>query len=198
MKFLGFAGTREAGPARRSALALPVSICLSMAARSAEVLNASVIEREGRYIMHSETLVQASVAEVRRILTDYENLPRVNRALKRVVILEHRENSGVRMGVVSEFCVLAICLNLAWSQDVRAWPNEDISLIIVPNRGDFRQGSGRWRLLPDDDGTRLIFDAELTPNIWIPPAIGPWLMKGKIAEEAFETARELERIATPD
>jgi Protein of unknown function (DUF3047) len=71
-----------------------------------------------------------------------------------------------------------------------------LSGLNVPNRGDFRQGNGRWHLLPDDGGTRLIFDVDLTPKYWLPPVFGPWLMKRKLAEEAFEFAQGLERLAT--
>lgn len=168
---------------------------LPLAAQSAQVLNASVIQQQGRFIMHSETFVRAPVSKVRTLLTDYEHLPRVNRDLKKVEVLE-RLNGGVRMGVTSDFCILTICLNFVWVQDVETLPDGDIAMAIVPNQGDFRQGSGRWRLLSDNGGTRLIFDVDLIPNFWIPPVFGPWVMKRKLADEAFETAQGLERMVT--
>ena len=177
-------------------LLLFVWSCLPVVAESAQVANTSVIQQQGRFIMHSEAFVQAPVSKVHTLLTEYENLPRVNRNLKRVKILERLRGGGVRMGITMDYCILTICLNFKWVQDVRTLPDGDIVMAIVPNQGDFRQGSGRWRLLSDDGGTRLLFDIDLMPNFWIPPVFGPWLMKRKLTHEAFETAQGLERMAT--
>jgi hypothetical protein len=195
MSSFGFACTFETCLARRLGCLLLWSY-LPTAAQSAQVLNTLVVQQQGRFIMHSETLVQAPVSEVRTLLTEYENLPRVNRDLKRVEVLERLGDGGVRMGVTSDYCILRICLNFVWVQDVHILPDGDIVMAIVPNGGDFRQGSGRWRLLSDTGGTRLVFDVDLVPNFWIPPVFGPWLMKRKLAHEAFETAQGLERMAT--
>jgi uncharacterized membrane protein len=188
----------EACRVRRLSFLLLVWICLPPAVQSAQVLAVSVLREQGRFVMHAETLVQAPVAKVRAMLTDYTNLPRINKALKRVDILDRRQDGGVRMGVVSEFCLLAICLDFNWVQDVRILPNGDIAMAIVPGRGDFRQGSGCWRLLSDNGGTRLIFDVDLTPGFWVPPAFGSWLMRNRLFDEAFETGRGLERNASPN
>lgn len=173
-------------------------ICLSADAHGAQVLTTSVSLLDGRYFLHSEALIRAPVSAVRTLLTDYENLPRLNPNLKRVEILERLPDGGVRMRVVSDFCILALCLSFHWIQNVRTLPGGDIVMTIVPDRGDFREGGGRWRLLADDGGTRLIFDVDLVPNFWIPSVLGPWLMKRKLAEETYETARGLERMAVPD
>lgn len=186
----------EACRVRRWGLRWLALSCLPSMVLGAQVLEVSVNREQERFIMHAETWVQVPVAEVRAMLTDYANLPRINQALKRVDILERRKDGGVRMGVVSEFCLLAICLDFNWVQDVQALPNGNIAIAMVPDQGDFRQGSGCWRLLSDNGGTRLIFDIDLTPNIWIPPAFGPWLMKSKLSDEAFETGQGLERYAT--
>lgn len=163
-------------------------------AQAAEVVEVTVSEQDGRCILHSESLIRVPVAQVRKALTDYPNLPRINPSLKRVEVMERLPGGGTRMGVVSQFCVLAICLDLAWIQEVREGPGGDIVVNLVPNRGDFRAGSGRWRLLPEQGGTRLVFDIELTPNFWVPPAFGPWLMEGRLAEETLATAQALERM----
>lgn len=143
--------------------------------------------------MHSETVVQAPASKVRTFLTDYQKLPRFNPDIKRVEIMEQLDDGRVRMGVISDFCMLAICLHFNWVQDVRLLPDGDIAMTIVPNQGDFRQGSGRWRLIPDVGGTRVILDIDLTPNFWLPPVFGSWLMKQKLDKDAIEAGRELER-----
>ncbi|MEC4746945.1 SRPBCC family protein [Methylomicrobium sp. Wu6] len=190
-----FSMMRKICPVRRSAWLLIATIGLPLATQSAEVMNSSIIQRQGRYMMHSEAVIHAPVSKIRALLMDYENFPLVNPDIKRVEPVGHLDHGGIRMVVSSDFCILAVCLRFDWIQDVRLLPDGDIAMTIVPNRGDFRQGNGRWHLLSNGASTRLIFDFDLTPKYWLPPVFGPWLMKRKLSEEAFEMAQGLERMA---
>jgi len=95
MDFFGCTWIREACLAQRLGFLLVIWGHLPLAAQSAEVLNTSVVRQEERFIMHSEALVQAPVADVRRIFTDYENLLRINPDIKRVEVLERLHNVTV-------------------------------------------------------------------------------------------------------
>lgn len=196
MDFLASLKMREIRPVRGLAwLFLLAAIVLPWAVRSAEVLDSSVQRQQGRYTMHTESVVRVPVSKVRALLMDYENFLRLNPDIKRIVPMGRLDDGAVRMGVSSDFCVSAICLHFDWVQDVRLLPGGDIAVTIVPNRGDFHQGYSRWRLRPGGGGTRLIFDADLTPNHWFPPAFGPWMMKRKLYEDASRIAHGLERMA---
>jgi hypothetical protein len=176
-------------------LLLLVVIGFPFIVHSAEVLDSTVTREHGRYMMHTETVVQAPVSKVRALLMNFENFPRLNSDIKRVESMERLDDGGIRMGVSSEFCILAICLHYNWVQDVRHLPDGDIAITIVPNQGDFQQGSGRWHMRPDDGGTRLIFDIDLTPKYWLPPVFGSWVMNQKLYDNAFEFADGLEKMA---
>jgi hypothetical protein len=189
---------REARSASWLGLLLLSCVSLPVDVHGAQVLTTSVTLLGGRYFLHSEVLVRAPVSAVRTLLTDYEKLPRLNPNLKRVAILKRLQDGGVRMRMTSDLCILALCLSFHWIQEVRTLPGGDIVMTIFPGWGDFREGGGRWRLLADDGGTRLTFDVDLVPNFWIPSVLGPWLMKRKLAEETYETATGLERIAVQE
>jgi hypothetical protein len=195
MRFSAFSVMRKICPARVSAWLLLAAFGLPLASQSAEVLDSSVKQQHGRYMMHTETVVQAPVSKVRALLMDYENFLRLNPDIKRVEFMKRLDDGGTRMGVSLGFCISAVCLDFDLIQDVRLLPSGDIAVTIVPNRGDFRKGNSRWRLLANGGGTRLIFDADLTPNQWFPPLIGSWTMKQKLYEEASEIAHGLERMA---
>lgn len=190
--------SRFAGRWTSARLLLTMLAVLPPASPAAEVSNTTVVREGGRFIMHAESAVRVPVAEVRKTLMNFEQLPRINPALKRVTVLERDAGGGVRMAVASEFCVLSVCLDFAWVQIVRTRPNGDIAVAIAPNSGDFREGSGLWRLVSENGGTRLTFDVDLTPSFWVPPALGPWLMERRLADETLETARGMERIAAPE
>lgn len=161
--------------------------------QGAAVIEVTSQYQDGRFTAHSEVLVRLPPSRVRTILTDFENLARINKSLKRVHILEHGGNESVRMRTVTRICILFICRNFSWIQEVRTLPSGDI--IAVIEKGDFSEGRVRWRLLPEDGHTRLLFDADLVPDFWFPPIIGPWLIKRKLQKEALETAQGIERAA---
>ncbi|MEC4748342.1 SRPBCC family protein [Methylomicrobium sp. Wu6] len=190
-----FSKMRTICPPRRSAWLLLVAIGLPLAGHGAEVLNSSVTLQQGRYMMHSETLIRAPVSKVRDLLMDYKNIPRLNSDIKQLDSVEYLNDGGIRMGVKSAFCILAICLRFDWIQDVRLLPSGDITMTIVQGGGDFRQGNGLWRLLPDGASTRLIYDVDLTPKNRIPLVFGSLFIKQKLSEESFEFAQGLEKMA---
>jgi len=174
-------------------ISIAVLLFLPLTTHSANVLNSSVTRQDGRYMMHMETIVQAPVTKVHSLLMNYKNFTRFNSIFKQVEFVGHI-GDGVRMGVRSEFCVLAICQDFDWIQDVQFLPDGDISITIIPNQGDFRQGNGRWRLFSVDGGTRLLFDLDLTPKYWIPPIFGTWLAQQKFSDDAVKFAQELEKM----
>jgi ribosome-associated toxin RatA of RatAB toxin-antitoxin module len=166
-----------------------------LAAQSADVLRSSVTRQDDRYLMHMETVVQAPISKVHSLLKDYKNFTRFNSIFKQVKLVGNLDGGGVRMGVRSEFCILVICQHFDWIQDVQFLPDGNISITIVPDQGDFRQGNGHWRLFPVEGGTRLSFDLDLTPKYWIPPVFGMLLAQKKFSEDVFKFAQELERMA---
>lgn len=162
-------------------------------AQGAEVVEVISRYQDRRFTAHSEVLIQIPPSKVRAILTDFENLAQINKSLRRVHILEHGNNDSVRMRVITRICILFICRNFVWIQQIRTLPSGDIVAVI--EEGDFREGRVRWRLLSQNGHTRLLFDADLVPDFWFPPIIGPWLIKRKLQEEALETAQGIEQVA---
>lgn len=182
-------------PAQRSRWPFLLAACLPLIAQGAEVLDSSVTREQERYTLHTETVVRVPVSKVRALIMDYKNFPRLNADIERVEPMEQLDDGGIRMGVRSAVCILSICQHFDWVQDIRFLPDGDITMAIVPNQGDFQEGNGRWRFLPTDGGTRLIFDLDLTPKYWVPPLFGPWVMKRKLSDNAIEFAEGLETMA---
>ena len=163
-----------------------------------EVLNASVEYDTGRFTIYSDIRIQVPADRVRAILTHYENLPRVNGGIKSVKVLHRRADGSARMRVAAGICILFICREYHWVQEVTTLPSGDILTVIDPAESTFREGQVRYQILPDGDNTRLVTDADLVPNIWFPPVIGPWLIKHKLQSETLETAEGVERIAAQE
>ena len=172
---------------------------LTPTALGGQLISAVVEHEDGRFIVHADLLVNVPEPRTRAILARYQDLPKINSGIKNVQILEADAGGRVRMRVEASGCILFICLTYRWVQDARTLPSGDILTVFDPAQSDFRSGHVTYRLLPAAERTRLVMHAEIVPDFWFPPLIGPWLIKRKLRKEALETALGIERVAaTPD
>ena len=69
---------------------------------------------------------------------------------------------------------------------------------LLAQGGDFRAGSGRW-VVGSCPAAPLVsclrVRIELVPTFWVPPLIGPWVLRRKMEEEARRTSAGLEHMA---
>ena len=184
------------------ALEIALGVALAYAGESPEAL-ARVSVKAGVYHLYSAVLVEQAPAQVRRVLTDYAQLPRINPGITKVRLLDVSATGAQRMAVEATSCVMLFCRTYRWVQAVRDLDDGTILAVLESPPGDlqsdFRKGLTRYRFLPhDDDCTRLVFEAELEPIFWIPPMVGPWLIERKLIAEALETARSIEAIAAAE
>ena len=149
----------------------------------------------GVYQLYSEVLISQPPPQVRQVLADYTRLPQINSGITAVRLLEHSPTGEQRMAVEATSCVALFCRTYRWVQAVTQLPDGSIQAVIEPQHSDFRQGLTRYRFLPHDHCTRLVFEARLEPVFWLPPFLGAWLIERKLAAEALETARNIESYA---
>jgi hypothetical protein len=76
-----------------------------------------------------------------------------------------------------------------------AEPNGDITTRALPEQSDFRVAAERWRILPEGTGTRFLYRAEIEPAFFVPPIIGPLVMRRVLARELRESAVRFEQLA---
>jgi hypothetical protein len=172
---------------------------LTPPAEGGQIISAVVEHEDGRFIVQADLLVNVPEPRTRAILTRYQDLPKINSGIKNVQILDSDAGGRIRMRVEASGCILFICLTYRWVQDARVLPSGDIMTVFDPAQSDFRSGHVTYRLLPAAEHTRLVMHAEIVPDFWFPPLIGPWLIKRKLRKEALETATGIERVAaTPD
>ena len=144
------------------------------------------------YRLHSEVIVALSPRQVRAVLTQYTRLPLVNPGISAVHALAPAAGGIPRMRVEASACVLMFCRTYRWVQAVQELADGSIRAVIEPQDSDFQYGVTHYRFIPHGDCTRLEFDAELEPDFWLPPLLGPWLIERKLITEALETARGVE------
>jgi len=155
------------------------------------------IKFTGRTYQYYFTLeLQAPIKAVRDIVTDYDNLARINDDIVQSEILERYGERKLKRRMWLNHCVLVFCFDLYFVENVEELDDGTITTTVIADESNFRRGYSKWRIDSVSDAvTRISVEAEQEPDFWIPPIIGPILFKRAFTKEVRETGIKIEREA---
>lgn len=97
--------------------------------------------------------------------------------------------------VVNRGCVLFFCKTLKREGRVEREHNKVMRAYADPEKSDFRQADEVWEFSEEAGGTRVVYRLKMEPAFWVPPAIGPWMIKRKLRKEGAEAIDRIEEVA---
>ncbi len=169
------------------------------AASAGEVRYALVEHDSGEYRFHLSMLVQAPPDRVFALLADHDRLHLLSDVLVASARLPGAADKAVRRRLVARTCILFFCFRVAVVEDAETFPQRRILAVMVPGQGDFSWGRTEWQVNEMDAGrSEVRYRSELRPGFWIPPFIGPYLLKRKMIREAQDVILNLEAPAGGD
>jgi len=177
------------------AAGLLVWLLCSAPAAGGTIQNAAVIYQSGSFIVEVDALLDIAESRARAVLTDYQHLERLVAAVEHSEILTTREPGDYRLRTVTRTCLWFYCKRLERVQDVVEAHDGSITAVVIPELSDFSYGSMRVNLWQEVAGTRLLMRSEAAPDVWIPPLLGPWLIKRELRNEAVQIVHNIERVA---
>jgi len=139
--------------------------------------------------IHDQVRIEASLQLIAhhhivwQVLTDYESLPSLvpgMRSSRRVsrpgepLLPRQTGRSGLRL--------LEVVLRVIET------PREAIGFSSVA--GTFRSKSGEWRIESLEAGTMLTYRASIVPGFWVPPLIGPSVIRDEVRTKLAGVAAE--------
>lgn len=168
---------------------------LAVHACAAEIVRAEFSHEGNRYRVDFEARISAQAASVRALLSDYDALARLSDT-----VIESRRlpaSTGLpRVRIVQQACVLIFCRTLARVMSVESRPDGDVLALAEPQSSDFLDVGEQWQVMGESDETRVRYRAEFVPRFFVPPLIGPWLIKSRLREEIETTAVRVEQLGT--
>jgi hypothetical protein len=167
----------------------------SVPAAGGTLHSAAVSYQSGRFIVEVDALLDVDESTARAVLTDYRHLERLIPAVERSEILDTREPGDYRLLTVTHTCLWFYCKRLTRVQDVVEAHDGSITAVVIPQQSDFSYGTMRLNLWQETAGTRILMRSEVAPDAWIPPLLGPWLIKRELRAETLQTLHNLERVA---
>jgi hypothetical protein len=151
---------------------------------------------DNQYHYRFSARLEAPAEEVRAVVTDIERLPRINDNITLSRVLFYYQDGSYRRQLRMTECVLVFCFNIDFVERVVLQANGDIHTTIIPGAGNFRDGETLWEIEALPDGaTRIVMSATQRPDFWIPPVLGPLLLKRAFMSEVTETMTKIEQLA---
>jgi hypothetical protein len=167
----------------------------SASAGAGEVIDVVVEQSDTRYVVEIDARFDVPAARLRELLTDYPNLGLINDSIRRSEVLETISPRHHCVRTEARVCVALLCKTIVQVQDVSQMPDGDLIATVRATRSDFSYGVARWQFLEEAAGTRMRFRSEIEPAFWVPPLIGPWMIRRALQAEAIKSVANLERLA---
>lgn len=178
---------------------LGVLFYLAIPAHAAQVSSVQVTREGAHFLIDMHLSISASPPAVFRALQDYAAMARFNPDLRAVRIEKTKSPDRVRLFTTVHTCLLIFCKTMHQEQIMTAAASAEGGVLHAALvSGDFKGGYGLWIVKPCP-GARatscMDIRIELVPAFWVPPLIGPWVIRSKMDEEARRTSAGLERTA---
>lgn len=172
---------------------------VALQAHAAQVRDVDVARQGQGFLITMHLAMDAPPPAVFQALQDYAAMARFNPDLQAVRVEPTKAPHRVRLFTTIHTCVLVFCKTMHQEQIMTASATADGGVLDAELvSGDFRGGHGHWLVRPcPTSSTLTCMDVriELVPAFWVPPVIGPWVMRRKMNEEARRTSAGLERTA---
>ena len=174
-----------------------IFMCMMFASAvsAGELIHSSVEHDSNRYILEFEMRISANPQRVYELITDYNKLDQVSDSIEKSELLSSKDEQHHRVRVVSDACVLFFCKTIKQVQDIEEINKQTVISTIIPEQSDFDYAHARWHIQKEGAGTRVSFNVDLKPSFWVPPLIGPPIIKSKLEDEVRSTIENLERLA---
>ncbi|WP_082541818.1 MULTISPECIES: SRPBCC family protein [unclassified Rhizobacter] len=173
----------------RRAVAFAMWLLCPMA--QAQPVDVQVLLQGDKVVLDVSASVAAEREQVWAVLTDYEHMAGFVSNLKSSAVIGHDNNAlQVEQSGEARHGLLHFAFHSVRSVELVA-PQEIRSHLVS---GDFKSYEATTRLIVEDGGrTRIAFHGEYVPNRWVPPGIGPSLIRSETGKQYDELIAEIRR-----
>ena len=175
-------------------LSMSCLAAISLPSGAEDIRNLQVTEEHGRYTVSFDAVLNVPVGTARPFMTEPANWPRLSEIITDAVVVEQLGDGGQKVHVSFSACVLFFCKSIRKVEEMRREANGDIVTLALPEESDFDYARERWRIDGDHRHTHVSYEAELVPSFYVPPLIGPYILKTKLQTLLTQTAQNLEGL----
>ena len=172
-----------------------VWLLFSASGQSAELRSVKVDHDNGVYTMVSSVWFDATIDEVYGVFRRWDLSSDFSSSIIEAYDMEADDQGRPQFYIRNRGCVLFFCKSFERQGYVEAVPNEILRAFAKPETSDFHMSNESWVFVADGGGTIVTYDLRMKPKFWIPPAIGPFLIKRKLKRDGGRAIHRIEAIA---
>lgn len=163
---------------------------------AATIRTVEIDRQDGRYVLVSNTYLEAPPNAVFRVLTDYDQFARISSVFEESRFVGTDDEGTPLVYTRVEGCVWFFCKTMERVERLEFNAPDFIATTAIPARSDFRYSRSEWQLSPEGDhGTRVLYRLEMEPDFWVPPVLGPLLIKRKLVQGGKDAVSRIEGLA---
>jgi len=174
---------------------LLVFLAGALPATAAEIRSIEVQYEDGRYSMVSVAWFDAGIDETFDVFSTWDLSTRFSGAIVEARDLDPDPDGRPGYFVINKGCMLFFCKSMVRQGYVEALHNQGLRAVADPQISDFRQFEESWDFSEEDGGTSVRYQLQMVPDFWVPPAIGPYVIKRKLRNEGGRALDRIEAIA---
>ena len=180
---------------RYAVLTLLASVSLVGTATAAEMRSVNVDYADGRYTMKSEVWFDATVQQVYDVFRQWDLSTQFSSTIVESADLAPDEEGRPQFYIRHKGCVLFFCLSFERRGYVESEPNEVLRAYANPEASDFLLSNETWTFAAENGGTVVSYHLLMKPKFWVPPGIGPYMIKRKLRNDGGDALDRIEVIA---
>lgn len=165
-----------------------------MTVNAGELITSRITQDEGHYRFYVVMDVDADYKKVYQHLTDYDNLYQLSDTITDSEVIFSVPPKFV-IKVTTYSCIGFICQEVVQVQNTTEMGRGYIKVSVVAQESDLDYGENLWHIQPYENATRVTFISDMVPGFWVPPLVGPVLLKSKLLEETYAIIEGLETLA---
>jgi len=162
---------------------------------AAEMRSIDVQYEDGHYTVVSVVWFDAGLDRMFDVFSSWDLSEQFSAAVVEAHDLAPDELGRPGFLVINRGCVIFFCKSLKRQGYVESEDKKVIRAFAEPAHSDFKISNEAWEFEEENGGTVIKYTLFMQPDFWVPPAIGPYLIKRKLKSDGSIALNRIEAIA---